>query len=118
MKLSKLDPDGTWVPQACTLTASERALRAAEFDGLFTDAVRGVERVEPARLRLDLQPSPQIAGRAAELAMAETGCCSFFTFVLIAVAGGLVLEVTVPASQIGALDALADRAVTATGTTA
>ena len=61
--------------------AAERPRRAAEFDGLFAGAVRGIERAEPTRLRLDLQPGPRTAARAAELAAAETGCCSFFRFI-------------------------------------
>lgn len=115
MGLSQTDPDGTWVPQGCTLPASERPVRGADFDGLFAGAVRGVKRVGPARLRFDLQPSPQVAGRAAELVAAEAGCCSFFTFILTVTGGRLVLEVTVPASHIAVLGALADRAAAVTG---
>jgi hypothetical protein len=37
-------------------------------------------------------------------------CCSFFTFMLTARAGSLVLDVAVPALQISVLDALAERA--------
>jgi hypothetical protein len=110
MELSQIDPDGAWAPQACTLPSAERPLRAAEFDGLFAEAVRSIERVGPAQLRLDLKPSPQVAGRAAELMAAETGCCAFFTFTLTATDGRLVLEVAVPAPYIGVLDALAGRA--------
>ncbi len=109
-------PGVTWVPQACTLPAADRPRRAAEFDGLFADAVRGFERAEPARLRLDLQPSPQIAGRAAELMVAEAGCCSFFAFTLTAATDRLALEISVPAPYLGVLDALADRAAAAIGT--
>jgi hypothetical protein len=118
MELIDVDSGGAWVPQACTLPASDRALRVAEFDGLFAAAVRGIDRVEPTRLRLDLRPSPQVAGRAAELTVAETGCCSFFTFALTAASGRLTLEVTVPAPQAGVLDALADRAAAAAGLSA
>ncbi len=110
------DNDGLdWAPQACTLPTSRRPLRAAEFGGLFTDAVRGLERVAPTRLRLDLEASPQVAGRAAELAAAETQCCSFFTFTLTATGGSLVLEIAVPAPHAAVLDALADRAAVAAG---
>ena len=82
MELSETGAAATWAPEACTLPAFERPRRAAEFDGLFAAAVRGIERADPARLRLDLQPGPQTAVRAAELAAAETGCCSFFTFTI------------------------------------
>jgi hypothetical protein len=107
MEMSQLDPAGSWVPEACTLPAAQRPLRQAEFDALFTGAVCGVERAGPTRLRLDLHARPQIAARAAELAVAETQCCSFFTFVLTAANGRLALEISVPPPQASVLDALA-----------
>jgi hypothetical protein len=110
MELSEIDPAATWAPEACTLPAAERPRRAAEFDGLFAGAVRGIERAEPTRLRLDLQPGPQTAARAAELAVAETGCCSFFTFTITVAAGRLLLDITVPAPHAGTLDLLAGHA--------
>jgi hypothetical protein len=116
MERDEVSSGGAWVPQSCTLPASGRQLRAAEFGGLFTEMVLGIERAAPTRLRLDLAPSPQAAGRAAELAAAETGCCSFFTFTLTAAAGRLVLEIAVPAPHITVLDALAAHAATAAGT--
>jgi hypothetical protein len=73
-----------WAPLSCTLPAARLPLRVAEFDALFAEAVQGIERVGPERLRLELLPSPRAAGRAAELAAAETQCCSFFTFTLTA----------------------------------
>ena len=115
MELSETDPAATWAPEACTLPASERPRRAAEFDGLFAGAVRGIERAGPARLRLDLHPGPQTAARAAELAAAETGCCSFFTFTITVAAGVLLLDITVPAQYAGTLDLLAGRAAAAAG---
>jgi hypothetical protein len=107
MELSEIGPAGSWAPQACTLPSPQRPQRQAEFDALFTADVRGIERAAATRLRLDLQASPPTAARAAELAVAETGCCSFFTFALTASAGRLILEITVPPSQVGVLDALA-----------
>ncbi len=115
MGLNENDLGPAWVPQACTLPAAQRPLRAAEFDGLFTEAVGGIERVGPTRLRLELQARPQVAGRAAELVTAETECCSFFTFALTATGGRLDLEVSVPASHIGVLDGLAGQAAAAIG---
>jgi hypothetical protein len=104
MELSEIDPAGSWAPEACTLPASERPRRAAEFDALFAAAVRGIERAGPATLRLDLQP-----------AAAETGCCSFFTFTITVAAGRLLLDITVPAAQAGTLDLLAGHAAAAAG---
>lgn len=106
-------PAPAWAPQACALPPSQLPLRVAEFDGLFAEAVRGVERVGPTRLRLELQASPQVAGRAAALVAAETECCSFFTFTLTATSGGLALEASVPTPHTGVLDGLADLAVAA-----
>jgi hypothetical protein len=94
-------------PDCCTLPTAERPLRAAEFAGLLTDAARRIERPEPTRLRLDLRPGPEVAARAARLAVAETECCSFFTFTLTATGGALGLDITVPAAHARVLDALA-----------
>jgi hypothetical protein len=113
MELNEVEVGGGWAPQACTLPTAERPLRVAEFDALFAEAVRSVERVEPGRVRLGLEATPHTAGRAAELVAAETGCCSFFTFTLTATGGQLWLEVTVPAAHIEVLDALSARATDA-----
>ena len=99
-----------WAPDACTLPTAERPLRAADFDAVFAATVRDLDRVGPTRLRLDLEPSPQAAARMAELAAAETGCCSFFTFALTATGGALTLDITVPQQYAPVLSALADRA--------
>src|SRR5260221_3346337 len=85
-----------WVPQACTLPRFKRPFRAAEFDRLLTDAVRDIERVGPTRLRLELEASHGVASRAAKLATAETGYCSFFSFTLTATSRRRGLEVTRP----------------------
>jgi hypothetical protein len=106
---------GSWALDACTLPIAERPLRAADFDAVFAAAVRGLDRVGPTRLRLDLEPSPQAAARTAELAAAETGCCSFFTFVLTVTGGALTLDITVPQRYAPMLAALADRAGAAAG---
>ena len=106
---------GGWAPDACTLPTSERPLRAADFDAVFAATVRDLERVGPTRLRLDLEPSPQAAARVAELAAAETGCCSFFTFALTATGGALTLDIIVPQQYAPVLAALADRAGVAAG---
>jgi hypothetical protein len=102
--------DQSWAPQECTLSPAGRQARAAEFSALFAETVRRIDRPEPTRLRLELEPGPAVAGRVAELAAAETLCCSFFTFTLTAGAGSLVLDVAVPVPQLAVLDALAERA--------
>ncbi|GIG92417.1 hypothetical protein [Plantactinospora endophytica] len=101
-------PSGA-VPAACTLPTAEQPLRLAEFDEVLGTAVRSVYRAEPARLRLELTPTPQVAARVADLMVREAGCCSFFAFHLGLVDGRLCWEITVPAGQLRVLDALAAR---------
>jgi hypothetical protein len=109
MDLNNDDSLTAWVPQECTLPTAEQPLRLAEFDEVFGRAVRGAEWAGKSRLRLDLHPVPGIAGRVADLAAAETGCCSFFTFTLTIADGTLLLEVSVPPTHAGVLDALGAR---------
>jgi hypothetical protein len=103
-------PGLAWVPSSCTLPTASRPLRVAEFDGFFARSVRGLERPDPTRLRLALEPGPAAASRAAELAARENGCCSFFSFTLGIDAEGTALEVAVPAERTEVLDALQARA--------
>ncbi|MEH1127249.1 hypothetical protein [Micromonospora sp. CPCC 206061] len=108
--MTEISAPGAFTPDACTLPTVERPLRLAEFDDLFTTGVRSVHRVDRTRSRLELEPDPQIAARAADLVVRETGCCGFFTFTLTASQGQVLLEVAVPDSQVDVLDALTDRA--------
>lgn len=105
----------SWVPQACTLPTVEQPLRTAEFDAMFAETVRSVERPGPDRVRMELEPTPEIAARVADLAARETGCCSFFTFALTATAGALHLDITVAPGHVEVLDALTARAEAGTG---
>ena len=57
-----------------------------------------------------LRAEPEVAGRAAELAARETGCCSFFAFTLTATGGALTLDASVADPHVEVLDALAARA--------
>jgi hypothetical protein len=108
--MSTEEPLVAWVPAACTLPTAERPLRVAEFDELFTTSARGSERTDPTRLRIVLDPTPEVAARAASLVVREVGCCSFFSFAVVAAGGELRLEVTVPDTQVAVLDALQERA--------
>lgn len=92
------------------MPTAERPLREAEFDALFGEAVTQVRPVGTGRVRLVLRPDPEVAGRAAELAARETGCCSFFTFTLTATGGALALEVSAADQHVEVLEALAARA--------
>jgi hypothetical protein len=112
MPTSKLDLSEAGIPQSCTLPAAERPLRVAEFDALFTGAVRAADRPARTRLNLKLAPTAEIAAQAAGLMVRETACCSFFTFTLTATGGALDLGVVVPDSHVEVLDALAARVAT------
>ncbi len=102
-----------WVPETCTLPAARLPARLAEFTRLFADFVEAADRVRPDWLQLELTPTTAAATRAAELAVAESACCSFFSFTLRIKAGRLVLDVEVPESQVAALDGVAAHAAAA-----
>lgn len=99
---------GHWVPDACTLPSAEQPIRTAEFDRLFTDAVRDIRRPDPGRLELLLAGDAEPAAR--DLAARESSCCSFFTFDFTTTADGVVMGVDVAATYIEVLDAFAARA--------
>jgi hypothetical protein len=89
MELETSTPPGPapvpWVAvEACTLPTAEQPLRVAEFDDLFTHALRVVEcpHATAEQARLVLRGDEALAGRVQQLADAETACCSFFTFAL------------------------------------
>ena len=99
----------TWV-FPCTLPTMEQPARLAEFDELFRTAICAVTRVDGSRARFVLRPESAIAGRAAELAVRESGCCSFFEFSLTVAGGSVSLDVRVPSEQLAVPDAWTDRA--------
>lgn len=113
MNTEQCDPTDSWVPDVCGLPVAERPLRVAEFDEVFATAVLGLDRPEPARLRLILNPTAEVAAGTAALVLRETACCSFFVFTLTATGGQLLLEVSVPPTHIAVLDALSTRAALA-----
>ena len=95
-----------WAPDACTLPTTERPLRVAEFDELFTAVVR-FDRPQPTRLDLVVPGGAEAAGR--DLADRESQCCSFFEFEFEPVGDDVVMRIAVPPTQIEVLDALEDR---------
>lgn len=96
------------VPAVCTLPTPEQPLRLAEFDALFASDVTGVQRVMDDTALLTLRPQAAVAARAADLAVRETECCSFFEFAVTATGGHLVMQIRTPPSQIAVLDAVVD----------
>ncbi len=105
--------EGGWLPEACTLPTVEQPLRRIEFDELFATALRGQARISRSVLRWSLAPGVENVAR--DLAARESQCCSFFTFEFTRTAGGLQLDVRVPAAQVEVLDALAARAAAGMG---
>lgn len=95
---------------ACTLPTAERPLRLAEFDAVFTEAVRSVQSDE-GRVWMRLTGGDGLRERVRDLADRESACCSFFTFVVGGTETDLTLEITVPPERRHILTALADRAV-------
>jgi hypothetical protein len=110
--MSNHDASATaWVPDACTLPTAERPLRLAEFDQLFADSVRRLDRLGPDHLRLHLDGADHVEATARDLTARETQCCSFFTFAIHRpTAQSLTVDIQVPAAHIAVLDALADHA--------
>ena len=103
--------DEVWVPEACTLPTTEQPLRIAEFDRLFTEALRRKERLTPTHLQWQLDPAEEQTVR--DLTVRETACCSFFTFTVVPAGATLLVDVQVPTAHIDVLDALAGRAAAA-----
>lgn len=114
--MTEQTPGLAWVPQACTLSTAQQPLRLAEFDALFTTAVRTAERVGDTRLRLTLAGGPDLEATVRDLAARESDCCSFFTFTTTSNAPGQVtLDIEVPPAHTDVLAALAERADTVRG---
>lgn len=103
-----MTPPKTWAPQACTLPREERPLRQAEFGALFAAALRALYRVDPVHLRMILDPGFEQLTR--DLTDREVACCSFFTFTLERSGDDLWLDIQVPPSEAGVLEALASQA--------
>lgn len=105
-----MGPDQSWAPDACTLPSAEQPLRVADFDALFRAGALRVDRAAGQELTVTLRPDPLVAAKAAELAVRETACCSFFRFDLAVADGAVTLRITAGSEHAATLDALADRA--------
>ncbi|GAA1370021.1 hypothetical protein [Catellatospora chokoriensis] len=109
-------PDPVWVPNACTLPTAQQPLRLAEFDALFTAAVRAAERLDQTHLRLTMAGGADLEATVRDLAASESDCCSFFAFTTAAAAPGQVtLDIEAPPAHADVLAALAERADTVRG---
>ncbi|MEU4143034.1 hypothetical protein [Streptomyces parvulus] len=99
-----------WVPQSCTLPTEEQPLRIAEWDALFSERLTSLSRPDPLRLSLDLAGGPGVEERVRDLMERESGCCSFFTFIITPGKDPIGLDIAVDAAREAVLDALAVRA--------
>lgn len=88
-------------PVVCTLGGAELGARAEEWRALVAEADRREETADG--LGLFFPPDAGLAGRIAELAAAEQGCCSFFDFTLHLTPAALRLDVRAPGSAAGML---------------
>jgi hypothetical protein len=95
---------------SCTLPQADRPLRLAEFNDLFTDALRAVHRLSPTSARLKLTGSDGIEARTRDLAAREGQCCSFFDFRIARDDASVILDIGVPPAHIAVLDGLTARA--------
>ena len=82
------------VAVACTLAAGEVPGRVAEWRAVLDRARR--RTATAAGVRVAFPSEPGLAGRIAELARAEQGCCAFFAFTLELAADEIVLDVAAP----------------------
>ncbi|MEV0418588.1 hypothetical protein [Streptosporangium canum] len=79
---------------------------------MFADALRGLQRLDSAHLRLRLDGAAEVESTARDLTSRETSCCSFFTFTFGPTGEDLILDVQVPPAHAAVLDGLAARTMT------
>src|SRR5690606_7404593 len=87
---------------ACTLPVGEMEGRVEDWQAVL-DHVTGREQMADGGLRLSLDEDVPL-GELARLAVAEQGCCAFFSFSITVDGRGVALEVRAPA---GAADLVA-----------
>jgi hypothetical protein len=91
-------------PIACSLSSAEAVDRTSAWAGLLDLATERQGTASGVRLRLPADPG--LVARAAELAVREAECCSFFSFTLAIDAKGAWLEVAAPPDGRVVLDEL------------
>jgi hypothetical protein len=95
-------PDG---PIACTLPLNEYAGRLQDWRQSVFSHLVGIQRPEPARLRLILagDTDPEVV---RDLLLREQGCCAFLSFTITPGDGQLVADLQVPAEAAPTVDAM------------
>ncbi|MDO9485651.1 MAG: hypothetical protein Q7K25_06290 [Actinomycetota bacterium] len=104
-----------WASNSCSLPTAERHLRIEEFNAFFKDDVAGVSKRPQGEVHLTLRPGDAVAQRAAQLAVRESTCCSFFTFHLIIGNATSEMFVSADAQHSSVLDDLAQHATVQSG---
>ncbi|MFF1868795.1 hypothetical protein [Kitasatospora herbaricolor] len=106
----------SWVPTSCTLPTEQQPLRVAEWDELFADRLITSARTDRLRLRLVLAGGAGVEETVRDLAARESGCCSFFTFIVTPANDDHVqLDVEVDPPREMVLDALQTRTAAEAG---
>lgn len=95
------------IPIACTLEPTDLPARLAAWHAVAAESV-GEEGVDGG-VRLRFARTPGLAGRLAELAEAEQGCCGFFEFRLGLTPDAVTLDITAPADAQPMVTALLGR---------
>jgi hypothetical protein len=91
-------------PITCSLSSAEAVDRTSAWAALLDLATERQGTASGVRLRLPADPD--LVARAAELAVREAECCSFFSFTLAIDAKGAWLEVVAPPDGRVVLDEL------------
>ncbi len=95
---------------ACTLAAGEMTARLDEWKALLDDERAMLRRVRDRiplddGIRLEFGPGTDVS-EIARLAIAEHGCCRFFSFAIVIDSRGTALEVHAPPEASDVVDAL------------
>jgi hypothetical protein len=91
-------------PIVCTLGSDDVGQRSADWHTAVAAATNRAET--ETGVRLMFAPDPALAAQIAQLAVAETHCCSFFRMTLTMAADELTLDIACPPSARPILDEL------------
>jgi hypothetical protein len=112
--------DALPIEEFCTLPTAAQPKRMLEFDQLFRRQANPPRRIGPHQVEFSFADAEGLYAEVSDLVARESGCCSFFDFVIdqrsrASDQDQLVLRVGVPAGRDDVLEALMDRAVAAVG---
>lgn len=96
------EPDA---PTMCTLSPNTMVERLTEFEALFAEGLRRLER-EPRVLRLTFEADTDREAAIRDLFAREEQCCAFLGFSYERTGSGLVVEVSAPQEAEPTLDGM------------